>query len=112
MDTFLVAIHFVHRTGALLVTLAAVTFIGSIIATRPVGGSLAACGILAALIGFQIALGAHIIWLARPPMTTTLHVVTGAAILAWSLRMALGVRSPALSPAHEARAAMTVEVPA
>jgi cytochrome c oxidase assembly protein subunit 15 len=113
MDSFPVAVHFAHRAGALVVTLAALAFIGAIIDARPIGVSPADCGVLAVLIIFQIALGAHIIWLVRPPVTTTLHVVTGAAVLAWSLRMALRVgRQRGLAAALEPRAAITGGAPA
>lgn len=82
-----VAIHFAHRVGALVVSVLILTLI-VIILIRRKELVLPALG-LGGLVAFQIALGAHVIWLARAPVTTTLHVVNGAAILGMTLVIAL-----------------------
>jgi len=83
-------IHYAHRVGALVVTLVATTLVGLVMwrGRRDRVLSLQA-QLLVALIAFQIALGAHIIWLMRPPLTTTLHVLNGAFILGLSVAMAM-----------------------
>lgn len=45
--------------------------------------------LLLTLLLAQIAMGAFVIWGARPPILTTLHVVNGAAVLATTLLLAL-----------------------
>jgi cytochrome c oxidase assembly protein subunit 15 len=88
--TLPIAIHFAHRVGALIVAAVTITLLilvflkaaGCRQIVRPTLG-------IVGLVSLQIALGAHIIWLARAPITTTLHVVNGAAILGLSLLLAL-----------------------
>jgi len=85
-----VAIHFAHRVGAVVVTLLALCLAIFIFTTPRRHGRLTwpAVGLLAA-IGMQIALGAGIIYSRREPVTTSLHVVNGAIVLATALLLAL-----------------------
>jgi heme a synthase len=107
-------IHFGHRIVALWVTLVALALVVSIFTWarndhRLVGLALAITGLLS----FQITLGAHIIWLMRPPLTTTLHVLNGAVILGTALLIALRAsRLGRLSPVRDAHAAVPGGVPA
>ena len=85
-----VAIHFAHRAGALLVTLAALATAGHVLyhhrdrreLVRPV---LLLLGFLAV----QVTLGAFVIWSGKNPLINTAHVVNGALVLATSLVLSL-----------------------
>jgi cytochrome c oxidase assembly protein subunit 15 len=83
-------IHFAHRVGALCVTIVTGALLAVVLARAAHEWRLLSPVLLiAALVTFQIALGAHIIWLMRPPVTTTLHVANGAAILGTALLLAV-----------------------
>ena len=97
VHNFAIDIHFGHRMlagviCAMVLWVAALAFTKLRNETSIVGTALLLIGLTA----FQISLGAHIIWLQRPPVTTTLHVVNGALILATSfvLAMRLGHYQP------------------
>ncbi len=85
---FAIGIHFAHRVGAVVVTLAIVAFCirvwkeGS--SRKTLGKSAAA---LLALLLIQVALGALVIWKVRNEHVTTLHMLNGAFTLAlcWSM---------------------------
>jgi cytochrome c oxidase assembly protein subunit 15 len=86
----LVAIHFAHRVGALVVTvltagLAALVFTQ---ARRHARLTRAAIGLVAAVV-LQVALGAIVIWSRRDPVITSLHVVGGGAVLTTALLLAM-----------------------
>lgn len=85
-----IALNFSHRVGALLITILVLTLITLVFShaagqrslTRPVQA-------LGCLILLQIYLGSNVILKLHPPTITTLHVLTGATILATSLLIAL-----------------------
>lgn len=85
-----IALNFSHRIGALAITVIVATLVARIFwsaagqrfLTKPAQW-------LVALVAVQIYLGSTIILKLRPPTITTLHVVTGASILATSLLLAL-----------------------
>ena len=91
-----VEIHFAHRVGALLVTVLAIALIALIfsVARWHVRLTRTALGLLVVLIA-QVTLGAEVIWQAREPVITSLHVVNGAVVLAMALLLA--VRATRLS---------------
>lgn len=79
---FRVGIHFAHRCMAAVLTVALIWFAFKIWFDR--GASLGMrCGasVLVSLLGFQILLGAWIIWSHRAAAMTTGHVLVGAATL-------------------------------
>ena len=85
-----VEINFAHRVGALVVVL---TMIALLVAVFTSGRKCAplvriGCGLLLAVL-VQIGLGASVIWFAREPVITSLHVVNGAAVLATALLLAM-----------------------
>jgi len=86
--TFPVAIHFAHRVGALVV---AILLIWTAIQVFPYKRLRfpALWGII--FLALQIFLGAEIIWTQKAVLPATLHVVTGASILATQLVIALYV---------------------
>jgi cytochrome c oxidase assembly protein subunit 15 len=85
-----VAIHFAHRVGALVVTLLMVAVVVTVFtaARRHARLRRAAIG-LVVLVAAQVLLGACVIWTARAPVITSLHVVNGAAVLATALLLAM-----------------------
>lgn len=85
-----IAIHFAHRLGAVVVICVAIMLIAVVFWNarndkRLIIPALA----IGSLVILQVALGAHIIWLRKAPLPTTLHVVNGAAVLGSSLFLAL-----------------------
>ena len=85
---FAIGIHFAHRVGAVIVTLAVGAYCVRIwrdsAARRALGKS--AAGLIALLV-VQILLGALVIWKVRNEHVTTLHMLNGAFTLAlcWSM---------------------------
>jgi len=85
-----VALNFAHRVGALIVTLLTIAVVVTVctVARRHERLWRAAIG-LACVVAIQIVLGAYVIWEAREPVITSLHVVNGAGVLTMSLLLAL-----------------------
>jgi cytochrome c oxidase assembly protein subunit 15 len=85
-----IAIHFAHRAGALIVTLAILMNAGYIWThhgsrrelTRPIW-------LLVTAVSLQIALGALVVLSGKQPVINTLHVATGAIVLVTSLVLTL-----------------------
>jgi cytochrome c oxidase assembly protein subunit 15 len=85
-----IAVHYVHRVGAVFVTIWAVATAayvwrrhgGRRELTRPVG-------LLLAAIALQITLGAFVVLTGKHPIVNTLHVAGGAIVLVTSLTLAL-----------------------
>jgi len=88
-----IAIHFAHRLGALIVSLAVLATVGHVFyhhrrraeLTRPAFGLLF-------LVAMQVTLGAFVIWSGKNPAINTTHVVTGAMVLGTSLMLTLRCR--------------------
>ncbi len=84
-----ITVHFAHRVGALVVTVAVASTVAR--ALRGAGDgwlrrpALLAVGLLVA----QLSLGALTIWSRRAVVPTTLHLVVGASLLATSLVLTL-----------------------
>jgi len=78
-----VTLNFAHRIMAVVLSISLVWFAIKLWTDR--GASLLMrCGasLMMGLLGFQILLGAHVIWQFREPHVTTGHVVCGAFLLA------------------------------
>jgi cytochrome c oxidase assembly protein subunit 15 len=87
---FRIAIHFAHRTGAVLVTICIAIFLGRIWGTPATRRALAAPSMaLILLLATQIYLGALVIWTIRNSYVATIHMLTGAFVLAatWALTL-------------------------
>lgn len=85
-----IAIHYAHRVGALIVTLAIAATVGHVWyhhAARPELRRPAA--LLACLVLAQVTLGAFVIWSQKNVAINTTHVVVGALTLATSLVLTL-----------------------
>lgn len=85
---FAIGIHFAHRVGAVIVTVAIIAFCVRVwkdSASRKALGK-SAIGLVALLL-IQVALGALVIWKVRNEHVTTLHMLNGAFTLAlcWSM---------------------------
>ncbi len=85
---FAIGIHFAHRVGAVIVTIAVIAFcirVWKNAASRKALGKSAAA--LLALLLIQVTLGALVIWKVRNEHVTTLHMLNGAFTLAlcWSM---------------------------
>ena len=85
-----IAIHFAHRVGALLVTIA---IIATTVYVRTHHRSrreiVRPAMLLVVLVAVQIMLGAFVIWSALQPIVNTVHVVNGALVLGTSLMLTL-----------------------
>ena len=93
MHNVFVNLHFTHtRIGVAIVTLLVIAL--ALRSFRTAGRETwisRPAALLLALLATQVTLGLWVIWNARPPLLTTLHVVNGAALLAATVL--LGVRA-------------------
>lgn len=113
---FAIGIHFAHRVGAVLVTIALVAFCVRVWKDRNDRRAmgLSAAGLIL-LLCFQVWLGAMVIWKVRNEHVTTLHMLNGAftLALAWSMtfRSLRFKRDSATSPAASSGTAKKSESP-
>jgi cytochrome c oxidase assembly protein subunit 15 len=85
-----IAIHFAHRAGAILVTLAVLATAGHVWHHHRRRRELARPAVLlTVLVAVQIALGAFTVLTARDVWINSLHVVCGALVLGTSLVLTL-----------------------
>jgi heme a synthase len=85
-----IAVHFVHRLGALLVTTAVLATVGHVWFHHARRRELVRpARLLVALVITQITLGAFVVWSGLQPLINTAHVVNGALVLATSLVLTL-----------------------
>jgi len=85
-----IAVHFAHRVGALVVTLAILATSGHVWYHHRRRRDLARpAAAIVGLLGLQITLGAFTVWTARAVAINSAHVVCGATILATSLIITL-----------------------
>ncbi len=103
-----IAIHYAHRLGAVLVTLAIAATAGHVCYHHPRRPELRRPAVvLCCLVLVQVTLGAFVIWSQKNVAINTAHVVTGALTLATSLILTLRSHrirfgSPAGSPVRVA----------
>ena len=85
-----IAIHFTHRVGAVLVTIAIITLFSHIASRYADRAELLRPAVLiVALVGIQITLGAFTVLSRRDPWINSFHVVCGAMVLTTSLVITL-----------------------
>jgi heme a synthase len=85
-----VPIHFLHRLGAVAVTLMVASSLAYVRNRHRHGARLLRPALLAAaLVVLQVSLGALIIWTGRAVVPTTVHVACGAALLATTVVLAM-----------------------
>ena len=84
LDSFPVAIHFVHRVNAVAIAVVAGMLVARAVRSRRTGLEKGAFG-LAGLVAAQIALGAATVLSGKDVLLTTAHVATGALVLGTTL---------------------------
>jgi cytochrome c oxidase assembly protein subunit 15 len=85
-----IAIHFAHRVGALIATVAIVATAAHVFYHHRRSGQLTRpAALLLVLLALQITLGAYTVLTARHYIINSLHVLTGASVLVTSLVLAL-----------------------
>ena len=105
-----IAIHFAHRVGALIVTLAIAATVGHVLYHHPRRSELRKPALaLGCLVLTQVTLGAFVIWSEKNVAINTAHVVVGALTLASSLVLTL--RSHRVRFGQAATAAVRVRQP-
>jgi cytochrome c oxidase assembly protein subunit 15 len=113
-----VVIHFLHRLGAVVVTISLGWTVARVVRQyRLEGWLLRPALILAGLLLVQLTLGAFTIWTHRAVVLVTAHVAVGAAVLAVSLVLALRVcrciaRTPGRENGHQFAVRSTKQVTA
>jgi heme a synthase len=96
-----IAIHFAHRVGALLVTLAVLsTTLYTGVHHRTERDLVRPAMLLLVLVAAQIMLGAFVVWSALQPIINTVHVVNGALVLGTSVVLTLRAYRTAWAPAE------------
>jgi cytochrome c oxidase assembly protein subunit 15 len=106
-----IAVNFVHRVGALVVAISVVAMYIRLLRFEPRHPLRLVANMLILVVPTQILLGAYTVWSGKQPVITSLHVVTGALTLAFTLILALTARSVAWRTQRSA-ALMATEVPA
>jgi heme a synthase len=85
-----VAIHFAHRVGALIVTLAIVATTSHVFYHHRGRRELVRPAFLLLMfLSMQVTLGAFVVWSGMDPVINTAHVVNGALVLGTSLVLSL-----------------------
>jgi len=99
LESEAIFVHFLHRLGALLVTLCVVwTFLRVARHHRQGPVLLRPASLLVVLLVIQVTLGAFTIWTLKAVLPTTAHVAVGAALLATSLVLTLRAHRLPASP--------------
>lgn len=81
--SFPVTVHFIHRAGALVVTVALLAFAWKLWRSRATGfGQKVGAGAMVAALAFQIFLGALTVLTLKNEYVATLHMLVGAFMLA------------------------------
>lgn len=92
-------LHFSHRVTALILFILLVAWVWMLLRSVRISPAVKKLAIGAfLLINIQIALGAGIIWSARAPIETTLHVLNGAIFLSVSWAITFSFFKPQLEP--------------
>src|SRR5262249_9951240 len=100
LDTSVVVVHFVHRLGALAVTLCVGWTMARVLSQyRAERRVLRPALLLGGLVLLQLTLGALTIWTRRAVLPMTAHVAVGAAVLATSVVLMLRATRLSVAPA-------------
>jgi len=95
-------LHFAHRAVALVLFITFTIWVFSLLRSKVVDETVKKLALVAfILINLQILLGAGIIWSARAPIETTLHVLNGAIFLSIGWAITFSFFKPTLEPASE-----------
>ena len=93
LASFDIAINYVHRLGALAVTVLVLTTVLRLLRFAPQHPLHQLALMLVVVVAGQIVLGAFTIWSGKAPLITSFHVMNGAITLALSLVVALTART-------------------
>jgi cytochrome c oxidase assembly protein subunit 15 len=105
--------QFAHRVGAAVVAVSTVWTVAVVLRRHRGVAELARPALLlAALLGWQVYLGAAVIWTRKAVMPTTTHLLSGALLLVTSLILALRARRRLVPPAAAAAPTMETTRPA
>jgi len=103
-----IAVHFTHRLGALIVSLAALSTVGHIwYHHRGVSRLTRPAALVTALLCVQVTLGAYTVLTQRVVWINSLHLVCGALVLATSLVITLRSWRVRFAPAEAGAVALT-----
>lgn len=90
-------LHFAHRAVAVVIFILLTAWVVALIRSASISAAIKKLAIAAfVFINVQIALGAGIIWTARAPIETTLHVLNGAIFLSIIWAITFSFYKPAL----------------
>ncbi len=105
--TSAIAVHFAHRAGALVVTAGVIAMVGYIWSRHGNRRELVRpAWLLVLAVALQVSLGALVVLTGKQPIVNTLHLATGALVLATSLVLTLrSFRSAASHLSSDARGA-------
>jgi cytochrome c oxidase assembly protein subunit 15 len=110
LDSPAVAMHFLHRLGAVVVTLCVGWTVGRVFYRYHTERQLLSPALLlTAFLVVQLVLGAYTIWTRRAVLPMTAHVAIGAAVLATSLLLTLRVYRLVAAPVGMYRRALASE---
>ena len=95
-----IALHYAHRVGAIVVSLAVLLTVARVWRTHRGEAPLAVPALLLlCLVSLQVVLGAFVVLSGLQPIVNTAHVVNGALVLATSLVLTLRTLKPAIDRA-------------
>ena len=101
-----VAVHFAHRVGALVVTLAILATSSHVFYHHRGRRELVRPAFLLLMfLSMQVTLGAFVVWSRMDPVINTAHVVNGALVLGTSLVLTLRANAAAAQSFRRARSA-------
>jgi cytochrome c oxidase assembly protein subunit 15 len=112
---FKIGIHYAHRLGALTVAILVLWTAARVLSHFRAERTLALPALgMVALVAIQITLGALVVLTRKAVLPNTVHVATGASLLATSLVLSLYSRrlARAVAPARSASAPMRAQTPA
>jgi heme a synthase len=99
-----IGVHYAHRVGALLVSVFVLATAGHVFYHhRGRGPLMRGAALLLALLSIQITLGALTVLTGKQPLINSLHVVTGASVLATSLVLTLRAHRARFADPHGSR---------
>lgn len=94
---------YVHRVGGFVVAAAVIAMAIRLLRYEKNHPLRALGQLLVAVVSMQVLLGGYVIWSAKQPHITSLHVMTGAFTLALSIVLTLSSRTLAWRPARPER---------
>ncbi|HXI14146.1 MAG TPA: COX15/CtaA family protein [Thermoanaerobaculia bacterium] len=107
-----IVVNYIHRVGAVAVSVLVLIVVFQVLRTKAAAKLRGLTSFLLLLLSSQIALGAYTVWSGKQPVITSLHVMTGALILASSFLLCLASRVVGAQQTARASSALAREVTA